>query len=238
LTTVNTDTFSILGCLFAPGINPITLAQQPLDQLQEEPLFSRIIVAIGAAQAVFFALFTGVFGILSIYEERRQWTLQRLLVSPTPPMIILLGKLLGNLVVVLAQLLLLLAALSVIASVVIGSPTFVWGGNVPALLLVTLALALCVSGLGVLIVGLARTQEQVQIAGPMVNMALGVLGGSFGFSLPQAVSQLSLIYWGVDAYQKLARGQMELAPNLLVLFGQGIVLFVVGAWLFKRRMAL
>jgi len=238
LTTVNTDTFSTLGCLFAPGINPITLTQQPLDNLQAENAFTRIIVAIGAAQAVFFALFTGVFGILSIYEERRQWTLQRLLVSPTPPGLILSGKVLGNLVVVLVQLLLLLLALTLIASVVVGSPTFIWGNQPLLLLLLTLALSLCTSGIGTLIVGLARTPEQVQLIGPLLNIALAVLGGSFGFSLPPTFAQLSLIYWGVDGYQKLAAGQPDIGRNLLVLFGQGLLFFVIGTWLFKRRMEL
>ena len=138
-----------LGCLITPGASNITVRQRPLDALQEAPLFARIIVPIGASQAVFFALFTGVFGIQSIYEERRQWTLQRLIVSPTPRIYLLLGKLMGNLVVVLLQLLILLAALTLIASIVIGEPTLIFGSNLAAIVLVTLALTLCVSGLGV-----------------------------------------------------------------------------------------
>ena len=131
-----------LGCLIAPGINNITVTQQPLDALQEAPTFARVIVPIGAAQAVFFALFTGVFGINSIYEERKYWTLQRLIVSPTPRIYLLAGKLLGNLAVVFLQILILLTALTLIASAVIGAPTFIWGTNIAALMAVTLALAI------------------------------------------------------------------------------------------------
>lgn len=232
------ETLEPVGCLLLPGASNITVDQQPLDALQEGNRFARIIVAIGSSQAVFFALFTGVFGILSIYEERRQWTLQRLLVSPTPRVYILAGRLLGNLVIVLVQLLVLLAALTLVASVVIGEPTFVWGPNLPGLFLVTTALALCTSGLGVFVVGLARSQDQVQIFAPMINITLAVLGGSFGFNLPEQASQFSLIYWGVNAFTKLASLQTDIGINLLILFGQGIVLFLVGIWLFKRRMAL
>lgn len=232
------ETLEPVGCLLLPGASNITVDQQPLDALQEGNRFARIIVAIGSSQAVFFALFTGVFGILSIYEERRQWTLQRLLVSPTPRVYILAGRLLGNLVIVLVQLLVLLAALTLVASVVIGEPTFVWGPNLPGLFLVTTALALCTSGLGVFVVGLARSQDQVQIFAPMINITLAVLGGSFGFNLPEQASQFSLIYWGVNAFTKLASLQTDIGLNLLILFGQGIVLFLVGIWLFKRRMAL
>ena len=238
LQDLDTAVIEPLGCLIVPGASNITIAQQPLDALQEAPPFARMIVPIGASQAVFFALFTGVFGIHSIYEERRQWTLQRLIVSPTPRIYLLAGKLLGNLVTVFLQILILLAALTLIASAVIGEPTLIWGGNIAVILVVTLALALCVSGLGVFVVGLARTPEQVVLFGPMINISLAVLGGAFAIALPDQVAKLSLIYWGVDAYTKLANSQADVAVNLLVLFGQGVVLFTLGAWLFKRRINL
>ncbi len=238
LTSGNAEPFAVLGCLFQPGISPIRLEQQPLDALQAGNRFSMVVVAVGSAQAVFFALFTGVFGILSIYEERRQGTLQRMLVSPTTGTTILLGKLLGNVVVVFTQLLLLLLALTLIASLILGTPTFIWGTNLLALLGVLLALSLCVSGIGVLIVGLARTPEQVQVIGPMVNIGLGILGGALGFGLDSDVTKLSLIYWGVDAFEKLAANEGGLASNLLVLVGQGLIFFVLGSWFFRRRLNL
>ncbi len=254
LQPLTADALEPLGCLITPGASNITVDQQPLDALQEASRFARITVAIGSSQAVFFALFTGIFGMYSIYEERQQWTLQRLIVSPTPRVYLLAGKLLGNLVVVFVQLLILLSALTLIASIVIGEPTFVWGSNLALIFLVILALALCVSGLGVFVVGLAKTQEQVVLFGPMINITLAVLGGAFSFSLPERVSQFSFIYWGVDAFTRLASSQLDgatsqqagivalfntdVALNLLVLLGQGIALFLVGAWLFKRRMEL
>ena len=227
-----------LGCLITPGANNVNAAQQPLEAIQQAPPFARIIVPTGASQAVFFALFTGVFGIQSIYQERRNWTLQRMIVSPTPRIFLLAGKLLGNLVVVFLQILILLAALTLVASLVIGHPTLIWGANIAAILVVTLALALCVTGLGVFLVGLAKTPDQVNLFGPMINIALAVLGGAFGFALPDQAARFSLIYWGVDAFMKLANAQTDFALNLLVLFGQGILLFLLGTWLFKRRINL
>lgn len=233
-----TDTFALLGCLFTPGINPVSLEQQPLDTLQEGNNFSRVLVIAGSAQAVFFALFTGVFGILSIYEERKQWTLQRMIASPTSSNTILLGKLLGNLVTVITQLLLLMLALTTIASLVLGEPTSIWGTQVGLLFVMIVVLSLTVSGIGVLVVGLARTPEQVQILGPVVNMTLGVFGSAFGFALPEPLPRLSLITWGTDAFEKLAGGQLDIGFNLLVLLAQGVLFFVVGSWLFRRRLNL
>jgi len=233
-----TDTFAILGCLFTPGINPVTLVQQPLDQLQEGNTFARLLVTVGSAQAVFFALFTGVFGILSIYEERKQWTLQRMLASPTSGNTILLGKLLGNLIVVIVQLLILMVALTVVATIVLGTPTMIWGLRLDLLLLTVVLVSVAVSGIGVLVVGVARTPEQVQIVGPIVNMLLGMLGGTFGFLLPQPLPSLSLISWGTSTFEKLAGGQADIGTNLLVLAVQGVIFFVVGAWFFRRRLNL
>ncbi len=233
-----TDTFAILGCLFTPGINPVSLVQQPLDQLQESSTFGRVLVLFGSAQAVFFALFTGIFGILSIYEERKQWTLQRMLASPTSGNTILLGKLLGNLIVVIVQLLVLMLALTGVATIALGTPTMIWGNHLGILLVLVVLVSLAVSGIGVLIVGVARTPEQVQIFGPLVNMMLAVLGGAFGFTLPEPVPNLSLIYWATSAFEKLAGGQLDIGSNLLVLATQGLLFFVVGAWLFRRRLNL
>lgn len=227
-----------LFCLITPGASNITVSRQPLDALQEAPTFARLIVPIGASQAVFFALFTGVFGIHSIYEERRNWTLQRMIVSPTPRFYLLVGKVAGNLVTVLLQILILMAALTVVATIVIGETAMIWGTNGGAILAVAAALALCVSGVGVFLVGLARTPEQVVLFGPMINIGLAVLGGAFGFSLPEQAAQFSLIYWGVDAFTKLASGQTDIALNLLVLAAQGLILYFVGMWLFKRRLDL
>ena len=69
-------------------------------------------------------------------------------------------------------------------------------------------------------------------------LTLAALGGAFGFALPVAVAQLSLITWGVDAFSSLAAGDTDIWLNLAVLFGQGILFFGIGVWLFRRRMSL
>jgi len=69
-------------------------------------------------------------------------------------------------------------------------------------------------------------------------MGMGVLGGAFGFGFSSAVSGFSLIYWGVDAFQKLAANEGEIGLNLLVLVGQGLLFFLLGSWFFRRRLNL
>jgi len=66
-------------------------------------------------------------------------------------------------------------------------------------------------------------------------MALGVLGGAFGFQLPRSIAQLSLIYWARDAFDLLAAGRGDVSLNILVLFAEGAVMFAIGLVLFNRR---
>ena len=224
-----------LACLFDPNAGAITVQQQPLNKLQEQTFFERVMVQVGSAQAVFFALFTGAFGILSIYQERKQWTLQRMLASPTSRASVLTGFLTGNVIVVWAQLILLMIFMSGISSIIIRRPTFIWGDQWLHLLVLTIVISLCVSGLGVLIVGVARTPEQVQVFAPVINIFLGALGGAFGFFVPAALANLSLITWATDAYRQLAAGQTDIWLNLGVLALQGAIFFGLGLWFFRKR---
>ena len=185
-----------------------------------------------------FALFAGQFGVLSIINEQRAGTLQRMLVSPTPRHIIIMGKLVSTVVMVIVQILILLVALTVISSIVERELTFIWGSNIIAIAAVIFTLALSVAGLGVLLMGLARTPEQVGPVGAILNILMGAVGGAFGFMPVFPVAYLSLIYWGTDAFTKLSAGNNDIGINLLALLIGGSVFFAVGLFLFNRRVEL
>ncbi len=228
------DPSKLFVCAFAPGNDLIQLVDEPV-QAAPTNTAGAILVTFGSAQALFFALFTGQFGILSMYEERKDGTLQRILVSPTPRWAILGGKLVGVLVSVLFQLLALAVALTVVGSLIEGHLAFIWGTDLGRLGLTFLAVAVAVSGLGMLLAGVLKGIEQANIVGSVLNIALGVLGGAFGFQLPRSVAQFSLIYWARDAFDTLAAGRGDISLNLLVLFVQGAVMFAIGLFLFSRR---
>jgi hypothetical protein len=101
--------------------------------------------------------------------------------------------------------------------------------------LLLLAVSVAVSGLGMLLAGVLKGIEQANIVGSVLNIALGILGGAFGFQLPQSVSQFSLIYWARNAFDLLAAGRGDITPNVLVLFAEGAVMFGIGLFLFNRK---
>ncbi len=74
------------------------------------------------------------------------------------------------------------------------------------------------------------------MAGSVINLAMAVLGGAFGFALPEAISRFSMIYWGTNAFTKLSQNQSDIGLNLLILLAQAVVLFAIGYWLFNRRL--
>jgi ABC-type Na+ efflux pump permease subunit len=228
------DMEKLFACAFMPGNGLVRVVDQPV-QAAPNTLAGTLLVTFGSAQALFFALFTGINGVLSIYDERRNGTLGRILVSPTPRWVVLGGKLVGTFFSVLVQLVILVLALTAVGSLLERRLVFIWGGDVFMLLLVLVSVSMAVSGLGVFLAGLVKDMEQAVTIRMMLTMALGVLGGTFGFQLPRSVAQYSLVYWGRDAFDLLAAGHGEIWPNLLVLFGQGVVLFGIGLFFFNRK---
>ncbi len=224
----------LFTCAFVPGNGIVLVADLPVQAVPNN-LAGTLLVTFGSAQALFFALFTGINGVLSMYDERRNGTFGRILVSPTPRWVVLGGKLVGTFFSVLAQLLILMLVLTAVGSLMEGHPAFIWGNDVGLLLLVLVSVSLAVSGLGVLLAGLIKDMEQAVTIRSMLTMALGVLGGTFGFQLPRSVAQFSLVYWGRDAFDLLAAGHGEIWPNLLVLLAQGVVFFGIGLFFFNRK---
>ena len=212
-----------------PGAGPDADAAQPVQ------VSTYILRLIGTAQATFFALFVAQFGVLSVLQERQAGTLQRILTTPTSRGSFLAGKLLGTFITALVQLLLLMCALSLVASLLEGRPLLIWGANLPALFAILLPLSLAVSGLGVLLIAFVQRPEQVGPVGSVINILLAMLGGAFGFSVPEPIARVSLVYWATDAMAKLGAGNLDVALNALALALQGALLFGIGLWLFRRR---
>ncbi len=222
-------------CAFTPGFNTIQVEQQSLggDDTGFNPL-----VLIGSAQAVFFALFTANGGAASVIEERKNGTLQRMVVSPTPRIVILGGKALGVLAIVLLQLVFLFVALSLISGLLYG--TFaIWGTNWLLIILLVLMTALAASGVGILTAAVARTSEAANIIGSIVSIFMGVLGGAFftvdAIPVLQPFTRLSIVRWGSEGFTRLAQGNNDIGLNLLFLGLIGAVLFGFGLFMFNRR---
>ena len=226
---------------FAGGFNNEVSAVQIEQQTVEGQRVSfNPLVTFGAGQAVFFMLFTAMGGANSLLEERRDWTLQRVIASPTPRYMVLLGKFIGTFANCLVQVTILFVALTIIGSLVSGRIQFIWGTNVLAILGTLVSVALAAAGLGALVASLVKTPEQGNVIGGIVSMLMGLFGGVF-FSVQavpalEPISRLTIVYWGVDAFSKLSANRADIGLNLLVLLAIGVVFFTAGWFIFSRRL--
>jgi len=224
------------ACAFTGALNNIKIEQQTV---AGERVEFNILVAIGSAQAVFFALFTASAGAASILEDRRNWTLQRMIVSPTPRVVILLGKLVGTFTTVLVQLVFLFIGFTVINSIMKGQVTFLWGTNWIAIILLLLTTALAAAGVGMITAAAANTAEMANIIGSIISLLMGMLGGAFfqvqALGSFEFITRLSIVRWGSEAFAKLAAGDGDIGGNILFLALIGTALFAISLWIFNRR---
>lgn len=180
---------------------------------------------------VMFAFLVAGFMATWGNEEKRNGILRRLRSTPVTATGLLMGKLLYGLVVSLAQILVLF---------IVGSLAFRFslGKDLPAFLLVSLALAAAVGSLGILTIAL-RYNAGAGLTVPLVILAM--LGGCI-FSrdlLPPALRFLSNFtphMWAMSAYQDLlVRGQglAQVLPEVGVLLGFAVVFLGIAVWRFN-----
>ncbi len=222
-----------VACAFAGVGSPITIEQQTVEGTRF--VFNPLVV-FGSAQALFFAIFTANGSANSTIEERKNGTLQRMAISPTPMLSILVGKMLGTFVNVVAQLLFLMVALTLVNTLMTGRLEFIWGQNVGLVVLTLMAASLGATGIGAITAAAARTSEQASTFGSIVAIFSAVLGGAFGFQLGGPLQSLSVVYWGSNALTKLSNGVNDVWGNVLVLVAYGAVTFTIGFMIFARRL--
>ena len=171
----------------------------------------------GAGMAVFFLFFTVQFGISSLFDERRDGTLQRMLAAPIRRTAILTGKLITSLVLGLVSM----AVLAVATSFLLSAH---WGNALGVAILI-FAGVLAATAVMTLVATFARTSEQAQSWQAMVALVFGMLGGTF-FPVAQAgglLAALSLATpqaWflrGLDNLTGGARAHAVLGPVAAIL---------------------
>lgn len=195
------------------------------------------LVFFGSTQAIFFAFFAANGGGTAIREEHRDGTIQRLLVTPTRAAAILLGKALGIFVMIVVQLLFLFLAFTFIAALFTGELVFIWGTNVVGVAATLVSASLAVAGLGIIIAASVKNLNQGSILGSVVALAMATIGGAFGFQVGPPISYVSIVYWGSDAFAKLAAGEGAYGANLVVMTLFGVATFFIGLGIFHRRFA-
>lgn len=191
--------------------------------------------SIMAGQLIFFSFFTGAYAMMSILQEAEEGTLARLFTTPTDRTTILAGKFLAVLFTVILQGAVLLIAGHYLFKINWGEPgafLFAFFGQMFASV-----------GLAVLLVSFIKTSKQAGAIFGGALTGLGMISGLFTTNIQIPAFKLMGNFtpqgWVLKAWQLSLAGQpvAELFMPLLVLVAMGIVMFAIGAMLFRRRFA-
>jgi ABC-2 type transport system permease protein len=180
----------------------------------------------------------GVFFIVltlssSFLREKQDGTFQRILTAPLSKAALLIGKLLPYYVVNLIQIGLMFAVGVVLFDM---KP-----GYLPALILVSMALAASANGLGLLVAALGKTEAQVNSLSVLLSITLAALGGMMvpAFIMPGFMKTLSLFTphaWALAGYHDViirGLGLREVLPETGVLLGFAALFFAGALWRFR-----
>ncbi len=189
-----------------------------------------------AGQMIFFAFFTGAYAMMSILREDEEGTLARLFTTPTERANILAGKFLAVVLTVLLQGLVLMTAGHYAFGIAWGQPASV--------ALAVMGQVFAASGLGVLLISFVKTSKQ---GGPVLGgglTALGMLGGLFTANIPggmpaafAALANFTPQGWVLKGWKLSLAGSApaDLLLPFAVALVMGVVMFVLGAVMFKKR---
>lgn len=180
----------------------------------------------------------GVFFIVltlasSFIQEKNDGTFQRILTAPLSKTALLMGKLLPYYVVNLIQIALMFTIGVLFFSLDLG--------NIPALLLVSLALAAAANGLGLLVAAIGKTEAQINGLAVLLAIILSALGGMMvpTFVMPafmQTLAQFTPHAWALAGYHDViirGLGIREVLGEVGVLLGFAALFFLVALWRFR-----
>lgn len=186
---------------------------------------------VGISMVAMFLMFGSMFGAFSTITEKREQTMDRMLSSPTPRWVIVLGKMLSVFVLGMAQF----AVLYVFTRYVFG---VWWGESMVATTAVAAAEMLAVTGLATLVAAFAKSERAVGGIAPLVVQVQALIGGAFFpvEALPewlQPIKYLSVIGWTMEAWldiQRQGAGLLDVMGPITALVTIAAVLFGVGVW--------
>jgi ABC-2 type transport system permease protein len=179
---------------------------------------------------VFFIVLPLAAGFM---REKQEGTFQRILAAPISKSALLLGKLLPYYLVNLVQI----ALMFTVGSVLFG----VHMGRAEALIPVSLALAACANGLGLMVAALGRTEAQIGALGVFCAVVLSALGGMMvpAFVMPELMKTLSRLTphaWALAGYHDVMLRGLGLASvwkETAVLLGFAAFFYLIALWRFR-----
>jgi ABC-2 type transport system permease protein len=220
-----------------PLVELVTTVPERASTVEEQATSAQLAVP---GFTVLFVFLTAQATARSIYDEKKVGSFRRLLASPVPKAELLTGKMLPNVIASLIQVAVIFS-FGIFGLPLLGQPALSLGNAPLGVALVALLMALCSSGLGILIAALARTENQIGGLSAVLLWAMGMIGGSFipVFFLERFLGPIMRLvphYWANTAFTNLlvrGAGLDEVLPQMLALLVFTAGFFAIGLWRFE-----
>lgn len=203
-----------------------------VDQGEVEGTFS-VMAYFAPGIAMLFLFFIIGDGARSIVAERDEGTLARILAAPVHPAAVLLGKTAWVMIVGVVSL----SAVWLVTSLVFGAD---WGDPLGVFLVIVAAVA-AISGISLLITGLARSQAAADALTTIVALLFAVAGGTFFYGASGPLATMRVLTpngQALAAFVDLSAAQaevLEVMPRILLLLGIGVATAVVGLFALRNK---
>jgi ABC-2 type transport system permease protein len=219
---------------------PLTLQEDSTGRAEIRPS----IIQNNVPGFILFAMFFIVIPLsASMIVEKNEGAFMRLKVLPVTWLTLLSAKVLVYVIVCLIQFFLMVLMGTWGFHSLFGMQPFVIGNSWGALIVVTVAASLAAVGFGILTGAVAKSVAQAALAGSVLVVLLGLVSGTFlpVYLLPgwiQAVSIVSPIRWGIDAYLHiivLGQGITSVMTDLFLLVMFFSLAMTISIFIFARR---
>lgn len=187
-----------------------------------------------AAMAIMFLMMTALGQARVMIQDRREGTLDRVLISPTAKGTLLAGQILGCMLLVYAQFLTLMLGTRFLFGVH-------WGAWIPALLLGA-AFSLAASGVGMAVAGVLNNPQAADTAMGLLGNAFAALSGAMMplYLFPQGLKLVAHgipNYWALQGFLDLMAGSglSHLWMPVAVLTAMGLAAGGLGTWRLAAR---
>ncbi|MTI47516.1 MAG: ABC transporter permease [Firmicutes bacterium] len=187
--------------------------------------------------ALFFSMYTIVFAIGEILNEKKYNTWNRILVSPISKNAILGGNLIVSFLVGFVQVGILFIAGKYLFGLNLGS-------NLLGVIIVLIAFVFTITSMGLFLSGLVKTHSQLAALTPVILTSTSMLGGCMWpldiveNKIILALSNITPQKWAIEGIESIAmygKGINGVIIPTLVLLGMGLLFFSTGVKLVKSE---
>ncbi|BAM46424.1 ABC transporter permease [Amphibacillus xylanus] len=192
---------------------------------------------IVSGMTLYFALYTILFGMMNIAVEKRTGTWDRLIITPLKKSQIYVGQLLHYFLLGVLQIVICFTFFDYVLN-------YHFGDQYLSIIITVMAFVFAAVALGMLVISIVKSPQQLQAVIPIVSTAFAMLGGSYWpielvtnkFLL--ALSKITPIYYGTKALKDAMlynAGLIDILQPISILLLMGVIFMGVGLNLMERN---